>query len=44
MTIRPGEYLQIGDGIKLIFTGESKNNMHILMMPLYQLTLIFMPK
>lgn len=30
MTMSPQEYIQIGDDIKIIFTGGSKNNMHIL--------------
>lgn len=30
LTVRAGEYLLIGDNIKLVFTGGSSNNMHIL--------------
>ncbi len=30
MTMSPQEYIQIGDDIKIVFTGGSKNNMHIL--------------
>lgn len=30
MTMSPQEYIQIGNDIKIIFTGGSKNNMHIL--------------
>lgn len=30
LTIKPGEYLLIGNDIKLVFTGGSSNNMHIL--------------
>lgn len=30
LTVKPGEYLLIGKEIKLIFTGGSSNNMHIL--------------
>ncbi len=30
LTVKPGEYLLIGNEIKLVFTGGSKNNMHIL--------------
>ena len=30
MTMSPQEYIRIGDDIKIIFTGGSKNNMHIL--------------
>lgn len=30
LTIKPGEYLQIGEEIKVIFSGGSANNMHVL--------------
>ena len=30
MTMSPQEYLQIGENIRIVFTGGSKNNMHIL--------------
>lgn len=30
LTVRPGEYLLIGDEIKVVFTGGSANNMRIL--------------
>lgn len=30
MTMSPQEYIQIGDDIRIVFTGGSKNNMHIL--------------
>ena len=30
MTMSPQEYIQIGENIRIIFTGGSKNNMHIL--------------
>lgn len=30
LTIKPGEYIQIGDEIKVIFAGGSANNMHVL--------------
>ena len=30
MTMSPQEYVQIGDNIRIIFTGGRKNNMHIL--------------
>lgn len=30
MTMSPQEYIQIGDDIRIIFTGGSKNNTHIL--------------
>lgn len=30
LTVKPGEYLLIGKEIKLVFTGGSANNMHIL--------------
>lgn len=30
LTVKPGEYVQIGDEIKVIFSGGSANNMHIL--------------
>ena len=30
MTMCPQEYIQIGENIRIVFTGGSKNNMHIL--------------
>ena len=30
LSIRPGEYINIGNDIKVIFSGGSANNMHIL--------------
>ena len=30
LTVKPGEYLLIGENIKLVFAGGSANNMHIL--------------
>lgn len=30
LTVKPGEYLLIGDEIKLVFTGGSANNLRIL--------------
>lgn len=30
LTVKPGEYLMIGDEIKLIFAGGSSNNLRIL--------------
>lgn len=30
LTVKPGEYLMIGDDIKLVFTGGSSRNMRIL--------------
>ena len=30
LTIRPGEFLQIGDDIKLVFVGGSNNNLKIM--------------
>lgn len=30
LTVKPGEYIQIGDEIKVIFSGGSANNMHVL--------------
>lgn len=30
LTVKPGEYIQIGDEIKVIFSGGSPNNMHVL--------------
>lgn len=30
LTVKPGEYLLIGEEIKVVFTGGSPNNMHIL--------------
>lgn len=30
LTVKPGEYIQISHDIKVIFTGGSSNNIHIL--------------
>ncbi len=30
LTVKPGEYLMIGEDIKLVFAGGSANNLHIL--------------
>ena len=30
MTMSPQEYIQIGENIRIVFTGGSKKNMHIL--------------
>lgn len=30
LSVRPGEYLIIGDGIKVIFTGGTGNNLHVM--------------
>lgn len=30
LTVKPGEYIVIGNEIKVVFTGGSANNMHIL--------------
>lgn len=30
LTVKAGEYLLIGDDIKVVFTGGSSNNMHVL--------------
>lgn len=30
LTLQPGEYLTIGDDIKVIFSGGSANNIHLL--------------
>ncbi len=30
LTMRPEEYIQIGENIKVIFVGGSKNNIHIM--------------
>ena len=30
LTVKAGEYLLVGDDIKVVFTGGSSNNMHIL--------------
>lgn len=30
LTVKPGEYIQIGDDIKVIFSGGSANNIHVL--------------
>ena len=29
-TLKPGEYIDIGDNIKVIFSGGSANNIHLL--------------
>lgn len=30
LTVKPGEYINIGDNIRVVFSGGSANNMHIL--------------
>ena len=30
LTIKPGEYINIGEDIRIVFSGGSANNMHIL--------------
>ena len=30
LTLKPGEYIDIGDNIKVIFSGGSANNIHLL--------------
>ncbi len=30
LTLKPGEYIDIGDNIKAIFSGGSANNIHLL--------------
>lgn len=30
LTLKPGEYIGIGDDVRIIFTGGSANNIHIL--------------
>lgn len=30
LTLKPGEYIDIGDDIKVIFSGGSANNIHLL--------------
>lgn len=30
LTVKPGEYIDIGEDIRVIFTGGSANNLHIL--------------
>ena len=30
LTVKPGEYINIGEDIKVVFSGGSANNMHIL--------------
>ena len=30
LTVHPGEYIQIGDNIKVVFAGGSGNNIHVL--------------
>lgn len=30
LTVKPGEYIQIGEEIKVIFSGGSANNIHVL--------------
>ncbi len=30
LTVKAGEYLLVGDNVKVVFTGGSANNMHIL--------------
>ena len=30
LTVKAGEYLLVGDDVKVVFTGGSSNNLHIL--------------
>ena len=30
LTLKPGEYIQIGEDVKVIFSGGSANNIHLL--------------
>lgn len=30
LTLRPGEYVDIGDNVRFVFTGGSENNIHVL--------------
>lgn len=30
LTVKPGDYISIGDEIKVIFAGGSKNNVHLM--------------
>lgn len=30
LTMKPGEYLMVGEQVKVVFTGGSANNIHIL--------------
>ena len=30
LTVKPGDYISIGDSVKVIFSGGSKNNVHLL--------------
>ena len=30
LTVKPGEYIRIGEDVKVIFSGGSSNNLHIL--------------
>ena len=30
LTVKPGDYISIGDDVKVIFSGGSKNNVHLL--------------
>ena len=30
LTLKPGEYINIGENIKVIFSGGSANNIHLL--------------
>ena len=30
LTVKPGDYISIGDDVKVVFSGGSKNNVHLL--------------
>ena len=30
LTVKPGDYISIGDDIKVVFAGGSKNNVHLM--------------
>ena len=39
LSLKPGEYITLGDNIKIIFSGGSANNIHLLAVSYTHLTL-----
>ena len=40
LTLKPGEYIDIGDNIKVIFSGGSANNIHLLVDALREVNIV----
>ena len=40
LTVKPGDYISIGDEIKVVYSGGSKNNVHLLIDAPRELTIL----